>query len=236
MPRPFKYLLAMAGLVILSIPFGLDPSASFDAFTDVFLKTLLVFLLMINVVTSFRRLRLMMEVTVLSACLRRPDQPLRLPPGQESGGRVPGDRCGWRHLWKPKRPRAGHECAPSPRDRPGSQPPESLHQAAVWRLRRAVGGDQRGDVLACRLPDHGQSPAASSWSSSADDTRRRGLSGRWPAAALVASSPGRIFTIFAGVGRERYRRPRVPPPAGSSSRAASKWRGPIPSAGCSGSA
>jgi len=66
MPRPFKYLLALAGLTILSIPFGIDPSNSFTAFTDVFLKTLLVFLLMINVVTSFRRLRLMMEVTVLS--------------------------------------------------------------------------------------------------------------------------------------------------------------------------
>jgi hypothetical protein len=66
MPRPFKYLLALAGFVVVSMPFGLDPSASFDAFTDVFLKTLLVFLLMINVVTSFRRLRLMMEVTVLS--------------------------------------------------------------------------------------------------------------------------------------------------------------------------
>jgi hypothetical protein len=66
MPRPFKYLLALAALVVLSIPAGLDPSASFGAFTDVFLKTLLVFLLMINVVTSFRRLRLLMEVTVLS--------------------------------------------------------------------------------------------------------------------------------------------------------------------------
>jgi hypothetical protein len=66
MPRAFKYLLALAVMTILSIPFGLDPSASFTAFTDVFLKPLLVFLLMINVVTSFRRLRVMMEVTVLS--------------------------------------------------------------------------------------------------------------------------------------------------------------------------
>jgi len=66
MPRPLKYLLALAGLVILSIPFGIDPASSFTAFTDVFLKTLLVFVLMINVVTSFRRLRLMMEVNVLS--------------------------------------------------------------------------------------------------------------------------------------------------------------------------
>ena len=66
LPRPFKYLLALAGFVILSIPLGLDPSNSFTAFTDIFLKILLVFLLMINVVTSFRRLQLMIEVTVLS--------------------------------------------------------------------------------------------------------------------------------------------------------------------------
>jgi hypothetical protein len=65
MPRPFKYLLALGILVVVSIPFGLDPANSFTAFTDVFLKTLLIFLLMINVVTSFRRLRLMMEVTVV---------------------------------------------------------------------------------------------------------------------------------------------------------------------------
>ena len=64
-PRPFKYLLMVAGLTILSIPVGLDPSTSSGAFSDVFLKTLLVFLLMINVVSSFRRLRRMMEVTVV---------------------------------------------------------------------------------------------------------------------------------------------------------------------------
>ena len=69
MPKPFKYLLVMAGLTLLSIPLGLDPAASFAGFTDLFLKILLVFLLMINVVTSFRRLRLMMEVTVLCAAV-----------------------------------------------------------------------------------------------------------------------------------------------------------------------
>lgn len=67
MPRPFSYFIAVAGFAILSIPIGLDPAASFAGFTDLFLKILLVFLLMINVVTSFRRLRWMMEVTVLSA-------------------------------------------------------------------------------------------------------------------------------------------------------------------------
>jgi len=69
MPRSFRYLLGLAGFTILSIPFGLDPSASFASFMDQFVKILLIFFLMVNVVTSFRRLRLMMEVTVLSAAM-----------------------------------------------------------------------------------------------------------------------------------------------------------------------
>jgi O-antigen ligase/polysaccharide polymerase Wzy-like membrane protein len=69
MPRPFKCLLVINALAIVSIPLGLDPSASFAAFTDSFLKILLIFTLMINVVTSFRRLRFIIEVTVLSASI-----------------------------------------------------------------------------------------------------------------------------------------------------------------------
>ncbi len=66
MPRPFKYLLILGGLMVLSIPIGLAPAASLAGFLDLFLKILLIFLLIINVVTSFRRLRLLMEITVLS--------------------------------------------------------------------------------------------------------------------------------------------------------------------------
>src|SRR5512147_614676 len=51
MPRPFKYLLIINALAVVSIPMGLDASASFGAFTELFLKILLIFLLMINVVT-----------------------------------------------------------------------------------------------------------------------------------------------------------------------------------------
>jgi hypothetical protein len=69
MPRPFQYLLVINALAIISIPIGLDPSSSVDAFTDLFLKILLIFLLMINVVTSFRRLRFIIEVTVVSAAI-----------------------------------------------------------------------------------------------------------------------------------------------------------------------
>jgi hypothetical protein len=69
MPRPFRYLLVLNALAVVSIPIGLDPAASFAAFTDLFLKILLIFLLMINVVTSFRRLRFIIEVTVVSAAI-----------------------------------------------------------------------------------------------------------------------------------------------------------------------
>jgi hypothetical protein len=66
MPRPFKYLLILAALSIVSMPIGLAPGNSLVSFMDLFLKILLIFLLMINVVTTFRRLRLLVEVTVLS--------------------------------------------------------------------------------------------------------------------------------------------------------------------------
>jgi O-antigen ligase len=66
MPKPFRHLLTVAVLAVLSIPVGINPTASFNSFIDLFLKILLIFLLIINVVTSFRRLRLMMEVIVLS--------------------------------------------------------------------------------------------------------------------------------------------------------------------------
>jgi len=69
MPRPFKYVLAIDALAIISIPLGLDPAASFESFTDLFVKILLIFLLMINVVTSFRRLRFIIEVMVISATI-----------------------------------------------------------------------------------------------------------------------------------------------------------------------
>jgi hypothetical protein len=65
MPREFKYLLALGGLMILGMPTGLNPSDSFGKFIDEFLRVFLIFMLTINVVTSFRRLLQLMEVTVL---------------------------------------------------------------------------------------------------------------------------------------------------------------------------
>lgn len=65
MPREFKFLLVLGGLMILGMPIGLNPSDSFGKFTEEFLKVFLIFMLTINVVTSLRRLLQLMEVTVL---------------------------------------------------------------------------------------------------------------------------------------------------------------------------
>lgn len=65
MPREFKYLLILGGLMILGMPMGLNLSDSFGKFSEEFLRVFLIFMLTINVVTSFRRLLQLMEVTVL---------------------------------------------------------------------------------------------------------------------------------------------------------------------------
>ena len=69
MPRELKLLLGLTALMLVSMAIGLDPSASFDAFTNDFLKVLLIFVLMINVVNSFKRLRRLIEVTVVCGTL-----------------------------------------------------------------------------------------------------------------------------------------------------------------------
>jgi putative inorganic carbon (HCO3(-)) transporter len=65
LPREFKYVLALTALMIVSMPFGLDPATSFGGFMDEFLKVLLIFILTINVLTSLQRLRRLMETTVV---------------------------------------------------------------------------------------------------------------------------------------------------------------------------
>lgn len=65
LPRELKLVLGLTGFMLLSMPIGLDPLASFNGFTGEFLKVLLIFILTINVVSSFKRLRRLLEVTVL---------------------------------------------------------------------------------------------------------------------------------------------------------------------------
>jgi hypothetical protein len=65
MPRELKLLLALTGLMLVGIPLGLDPVASFNGFTNTFVKVLLIFVLMVNVVTSFDRLSRLIQVITL---------------------------------------------------------------------------------------------------------------------------------------------------------------------------
>jgi len=85
MPRELKLLLGLTGLMLLSMVVGLDPSASFQAFTDDFLKVLLIFVLMINVVTSFKRLRRLIEVTVVCGTLLAVGSLVQFARGQNLG-------------------------------------------------------------------------------------------------------------------------------------------------------
>jgi hypothetical protein len=199
MPRPFKYLLALAVLTMLSIPFGLDPSASFTAFTDGFLKTLLVFLLMINVVTSFRRLRLLMGVTVLSgafvAVITLSDfvQGKNLAAGIRATGAVggifenPNDLALAMNVLLPLAIGLGLS-RPSPFSKL-----LYLVCAALFVVTSAVTYSRAGFVtmvvagVFLLVKVRRRYPAA--WAV-----------GALAAAALFVSSPGRVFTIFEGSG------------------------------------
>ena len=120
MPRPFKYLLAVAGLAILSIPIRSrsgrqlwrlhrslpeNPARllAHDQRGDLLPSTALVD-------GGHRAVRRR----------RRPADSLRVCTGQESRGRLPGCRRARRYLRKPQRSGPGHEFASSDRGRPGA--------------------------------------------------------------------------------------------------------------------
>jgi len=85
MPRELKLLLALTGLMLVSMAIGLDFAASFDAFTNDFLKVLLIFVLMINVVNTFKRLRRLVEVTVVCGTLLAFGSLIQFARGQNLG-------------------------------------------------------------------------------------------------------------------------------------------------------
>jgi O-antigen ligase/polysaccharide polymerase Wzy-like membrane protein len=85
MPRELKLLFGLTGLMVVSMVIGLDPGASFDAFTNDFLKVLLIFVLMINVVNSFKRLRRLIEVTVVCGTLLALGSLIQFARGQNLG-------------------------------------------------------------------------------------------------------------------------------------------------------
>jgi O-Antigen ligase len=69
MPVELKYLLWLTVLMLLSIPLAVSPSQAFWTFFDEFLKVLLIFMLMINAVTSLRRLRRLLVLTTVSGTI-----------------------------------------------------------------------------------------------------------------------------------------------------------------------
>jgi putative inorganic carbon (HCO3(-)) transporter len=85
MPRELKLLLGLTGLMLISMVIGLDPAASFEAFTNDFLKVLLIFVLMINVVDSVKRLRQLIEVTIVCGTILALGSLVQFARGQNLG-------------------------------------------------------------------------------------------------------------------------------------------------------
>ena len=65
LPTGLKYLLGLVGMMFLSVPFAVDPREAINTIFGLFLKVVLVFVLLINVVSSYDRLRRLMSLTVL---------------------------------------------------------------------------------------------------------------------------------------------------------------------------
>jgi O-antigen ligase len=64
MPVELKHVLGITALMILAIPFAINSGEAWEGFTGEFVKVVLIFLVMINVVTSFRRLRRLLLLVV----------------------------------------------------------------------------------------------------------------------------------------------------------------------------
>jgi hypothetical protein len=64
-PVEVKYLLAFTALMLLGAPLALNPGRAFAGITDTFAKVVIVFIVMVNVVTSRRRLHLAVSLVTL---------------------------------------------------------------------------------------------------------------------------------------------------------------------------
>jgi hypothetical protein len=64
-PRELIYLLGLVTMMFLSVPLALDRSEALDTIFGLFIKVVLVFVLLINVVDSYGRLRRVMALTAL---------------------------------------------------------------------------------------------------------------------------------------------------------------------------
>lgn len=66
MPFEFLAVLALGGLMLATSPFSVWPGGSVSVFTDLFIKVIVVFALLVNTVTTRRRFERLVSVVVLS--------------------------------------------------------------------------------------------------------------------------------------------------------------------------
>jgi O-antigen ligase len=68
-PRELKMVAVITALGVLFAPFAANPQDSLDVLFDMFLKVVIIFALMINVIDTRRRLRLMVSLVVICATI-----------------------------------------------------------------------------------------------------------------------------------------------------------------------
>jgi len=68
-PRELKLVLLLAIVAFLSIPFAIDSSEAWATFSDAFAKAIAMFIVMINVVRTERRLKGLLGLALLVGCV-----------------------------------------------------------------------------------------------------------------------------------------------------------------------
>ena len=68
-PREVSLVLLLALTALLSIPLAIRPGEAWESFNDVFLKAVLIFIVMVNVVRTERRLQGLIFLAVAVSCL-----------------------------------------------------------------------------------------------------------------------------------------------------------------------
>src|SRR5205823_5910657 len=68
-PREVNLALLLCLLALLSIPQAISPATAWTAFNAVFLKTVIVFVVMVNVLRTKRRLRGMIFLALFAGCI-----------------------------------------------------------------------------------------------------------------------------------------------------------------------
>ncbi len=102
MPPELLGVLALGAVILGTVPFSFWPGGSLGVFTDYYMQVALIFLLMVNTITSPRRVERICLGDRARVRLHLGAGDRRLPARRQPGGRQPCSRSGWRLLREPE--------------------------------------------------------------------------------------------------------------------------------------